>query len=133
PGASVWTCAALHRSGPCLPAPRPGRRGSAVSLDPAWSPTQNLLAYVKSPTALNGGNPPLAWFNAHRLFVFDPSTRRSTEIAGIDGLSVPTWSRDGKSLLYVAHDALWLAPAGGGTPTEVASPLYAGSQSVVEQ
>jgi hypothetical protein len=37
----------------------------------------------------------------------------------------PTWSTDGKSLLYVSRDALWLSPATGGNPTEIATPLFA--------
>jgi Tol biopolymer transport system component len=102
--------------------------GSTVTLDPAWSPNGNLLAYVRAPTARAGGNPRLGWFDAHRLEVYDVSTGRSRRVGGIDGLSVPTWGRDGTSLLYVAHDALWLAPASGGRPAEIATPLFARSQ-----
>jgi hypothetical protein len=126
PDASTWFGNdPLRCSNPCLPTPRPGKPGSAVSLDPVWSPTQNLLAYVKAPTASYAGNPPLAWYRAHKLYVYNPATRRSSQIAGIDGISVPTWSSDGKNLLYVADDALWLAPATGGKPTEIATPLFA--------
>jgi len=80
---------------------------------------------VKAPAASNGGYLPAAWYRAHKLYVYNPATRRSTEIGGIDGSSVPTWSSDGKSLLYVAGDGLWLAPAAGGKPTEIAAPLFA--------
>jgi hypothetical protein len=126
PNATIWYGTnPLKCSRACLPPPPPGKPGSAVSLDPAWSPTQNLLAYVKAPTAFNGGNPPVAWYAAHELFVYNPATHRSTKIAGIDGVSVPTWSADGKSLLYVSRDALWLSPATGGKPTEIATPLFA--------
>jgi hypothetical protein len=127
PDASTWSGKPLRCSNSCESTPSPGKPGSAVSLDPAWSPTENLLAYVKSPAMFNGGNPPLAWFAAHDLFVYNPDTRRSTRIAGIEGASVPTWSTDGKSLLYVSHDALWLSPATGGKPTEIAAPLFAPS------
>lgn len=128
PGASVWNGrASLPCSRGCSRTP-PGKPGSAVSLDPAWSPTQNLLAYVKSPESPNYGNPPLAWYAGHALYVYNPASKRSTEIANVSGVSVPTWSRDGKSLLYVAGDALWLASVAGGKPTEVAAPLYSSSQ-----
>ena len=129
PNASIWfgndplTC-----TNPCQPIPPLGKPGSAVSIDPAWSPTEDLLAYVKSPAAYNAGNPPLAWFTAHELDVYNPKTRRSTKISGVDGVSVPAWSSDGKSLLYVSADALWLAPATGGKPTEIATPLFAPTQ-----
>lgn len=128
PGASIWNG---PESLPCWRACSripPGEPGSAVSIDPAWSPTQNLLAYVKSPESPNYGNPPLGWYAAHTLYVYDPAGDRSTKIAGISGVSVPTWSRNGKSLLYVDNDALWLAPATGGTPTKVATPLFSGAR-----
>ncbi len=129
PDSSVWHGNdPLRCSKPCLPTPPPGKPGSAVSLDPVWSPTQNLLAYVKAPTAFSIGNPPLAWFRSHKLYVYSPATHRSTELAGIDGISVPTWSSNGNSLLYVANDALWLAPAAGGKPIEIAEPLYPRSE-----
>jgi hypothetical protein len=83
---------------------------------------------VKSPSADTGGWPSLAWFDAHKLFVFDPATGRSAKVAGVSGVSAPIWSRDGKELLYVSGDALWLVPAKGGRPTEVASPLFPPSQ-----
>lgn len=36
------------------------------------------------------------------------------------------WSNDGKTLLYVADDGLWLVPADGGhSPTEIVAPLFA--------
>jgi hypothetical protein len=126
-GKEIETCDLAHET--CAPIPNAtiwnGKNGSAVSLDPAWSPTGSLLAYVKAPTAHTGGNPPVAWYAAHELFVYDPATRRSTKIAGVAGVSVPTWSADGKTLLYVSRNALWLAPATGGKPTEIATPLFA--------
>jgi hypothetical protein len=49
------------------------------------------------------------------------STRR---LAAISGVSVPAWSRNGRDLLYVSGDGLWLAPAGGGRPVEIVRPLF---------
>ena len=57
----------------CALWPASGKPGSAVSLDPAWSPDGQLLAYVKSPIAFTGGQPPLGWFEAQKVFVFNPA------------------------------------------------------------
>jgi hypothetical protein len=34
------------------------------------------------------------------------------------------WSRDSRSLLNVADDALWLIPRAGAKPAKIAGPLY---------
>lgn len=128
PGASIWNGPESLPCGRTCSRIPPGKPGSAVSVDPAWSPTQNLLAYVKSPESPDYGNPPLGWFAAHTLYVFDPARNQSTKVADISGVSVPTWSHNGKSLLYVDDDALWLAPATGGKPTKVATPLYSAAR-----
>ncbi len=131
PDASVWTGPPQRcvRGWPCgIPHPAAGAPGSGVTLDPAWSPDGTLLAYVKAPFALTGGNPPPPWYTAHRLYVWNARTGATREIAGVDGVSEPAWSREGASLLYVSGDGLWLAPATGGAATEIAHPLFAGAQ-----
>ncbi len=40
------------------------------------------------------------------------------------GASVPAWSADGKSLLYVAQDAVWLLPRLNGQSVRIAGPLF---------
>lgn len=122
PGASTWAGPPLACK-PCFGAPARGP-GSAVSLDPSWSPDGRLLAYVKAPTYRAGGNPTLAWFEAHQLYVWSSRTRTSRRIGAIAGSSLPTWSRDGKSLLYVSGDGLWLANGTTGQAVEIEHPLY---------
>ncbi len=111
--------------GSCGPfrSPAPGTPGSAVSLEPAWSPNGSELAYVLAPTTPSGLATPV-WYAAHELFVWSPRTGASTKLAGPSGASAPAWSRNGRDLLYVSGDGLWLAPAAGGKPVEIARPLF---------
>ena len=122
PHASTWGGAPLKCS-PCFGAPATGP-GSAVSLDPAWSPNGTLLAYVKAPASRAGAGPTLAWFQAHQLYVWNSDTGATRRIGAINGSSLPTWSHNGKSLLYVSGDGLWLANAKTGKAVEIEHPLY---------
>ena len=103
--------------------PPPGTPGSAVSLEPAWSPDASRLAYVLAPTTPGDDQTPV-WYAAHELFVWNKRTGSSRKLATISGVSVPTWSRNGRDLLYVSNDGLWLAPVGGGKPVEIEAPLF---------
>jgi hypothetical protein len=106
-----------------LPVAPAGQPGSGISLDPSWSREGGLLAYVRAPIALTGGWPDAAWYAAHSLYVWNTRTGATRQIAAIDGANVPTWSANGRDLLYVHDDGLWLAPTGRGTPIEIAHPL----------
>lgn len=122
PGASTWAGRPLICK-PCFGAPATGP-GSAVSIDPDWSPNGTLLAYVKAPAYRAAAGPSLAWFQSHQLDLWNSQTGATHRIGAISGSSVPTWSRDGKSLLYVGDDGLWLADAATGKAVEIEHPLY---------
>lgn len=127
PGASLWqgrnpqTCVIPCRRWPHAAA---GGPGSGVTLDPSFSPNGRLLAYVKAPEALTSGWPELAWYDAHELYVLDPATGATRRLGKIDGADVPAWSRDGRELLYVANDGLWMTSLASATPVEIEYPLF---------
>jgi Tol biopolymer transport system component len=63
------------------------------------------------------------WYDAHQLWLYHPATR-SLRRLNARGAAVPAWSADGKSLLYVARDGIWLLPQPGGQPARIATPLF---------
>jgi hypothetical protein len=127
-GRSIWqgkqvvVCSPLTSS--CSPVPHPA---GAVTLDPTWSPSGATLAYVQAPADQDAGFPQQtlnSWYGAHELRLYQPSTGGSRTVSASQGSTVPFWSADGSSFLYVSDDSLWLHPADG-VPVRVASPLYA--------
>jgi hypothetical protein len=131
PGASVWTgrplpCAGLE----CSHVPRVGTSGSGVSIDPSWSPNGSLLAYEKAPTVPDDVVSNAVWYNAHELYLWNSATNTSKKVAGVNGATVPVWSKNGEDLLYVDNNALWLWlwRVHGAKPIRIASPLFLRSQ-----
>ncbi len=124
-GRVIWQDKAVKICGPagaCAGVPSPA---SVVTLDPAWSPDGATLALVRAPyraSPVFPQNAVAAWYDAHQLWLYDPA-RRSLRRLGAGGASVPIWSADGSSLLYVAHDGIWLLPSLTGRPARIAGPL----------
>jgi hypothetical protein len=107
----------------CLPVP--AAKG-VLTLGPAWSPN-GTLAFVKAPasSATNFYQATVtSWYAEHALWTMAPGQTRGTEVAGAGGATSPEWSANGKSLLFVSGDALWLLPSLGATPQKVAGPLF---------
>ncbi|HLW93981.1 MAG TPA: hypothetical protein VKS25_01250 [Solirubrobacteraceae bacterium] len=134
PGATTWVgpdaqrCPAPTVRGPsCSPIaiPPAGQPGSGVSLEPAWSAGGTLLAYVRAPVLKCIPCSDAAWDAAHAIYVWNARTGTTRRIGSVDGASVPTWSSDGRDLLFVRDDGLWLQGIGGGAPIEIEHPLFA--------
>lgn len=135
---TVSTCAPA--SGVCHPLPlAPG----TVSLEPAWSSSSGLLAYVRARSRGNtwtwdncsacragavqstvAARSLAAWLRTRTLWVASLSGGGARELlpAGA-GVYTPMWSRGGHHLLYVRDNALWLINIQRGTPVRLAGPL----------
>ena len=118
----VTKSASLCATG-CVALPTP--RGK-LSLDPALS-ASGALAYVQARSGSEstiGQSDVHRWYRTHRLWILAPRAAKPREIAGSAGAAVPAWSADGRSIVYVADDALWLLPSLGEQPVRVAAPLF---------
>lgn len=126
-GRVVWQSSRVEVCGgtaaPCsvIASPRSG-----VTLDPAWSPDGTMLAFVRAPSRESPAFPQrvvAAWYSAHQLWLYSPASR-SLRRLNADGASAPAWSADGRSLLYIAGNGIWLLPRLSGRPARVAGPLF---------
>lgn len=118
---SVLVCDVARQRCRALPVPK-----RFLSLDPAWSPNGQVLAFVEAPSSNLGNFFPATvsnWYSTHHLLLLK-SGSAATEVPGTQGASVPLWSGGGRSLMYVSGDGLWLLRLGH-KPLEVAAPLFA--------
>ena len=65
--------------------------GTVSDLDPTWSPDGSTIAYGQ--TRVEGGKQTVS------IQLLDLASRRSTTLAGTDGICCPRWSPDGRYLL----------------------------------
>lgn len=99
------------------------------TIDPAWSPAGSRLAVIEAidePASSIGQQAVAGWYRTHRLAILEPAEKHLTTIPGTTGAAAPSWSSDGKTLMYVADDGLWLVAADDSRPpTEIVAPLFA--------
>ncbi len=101
-----------------------------LSFDPAWSPQGTTLALVEAKAETAGDflqSTVLGWYSTHHLFLLAAASSRPAEVPATQGAAAPTWSADGKSILYVAGNYLWLLRHIGSRPVKVAGPVLAPS------
>lgn len=93
-----------------------------LTLDPAFSPDGRTLAFVTArtePTDESFVQPTLhRWYATRRLWIGTHAVPDSR------GAAAPTWSADGRSLLFVKDDGLWLLSRLDAKPVRVAGPLF---------
>jgi hypothetical protein len=114
----------LKGSDGCTLVPSPPH---TVNVDPAWSPDGRILAVVRAPARRSVAFPQhvvQSWYAAHSLELYDAARHTLRTIPGTTGVSVPQWSRDGRTLLYAATDGVWLLAPGSHVPQRIATPLY---------
>ena len=121
-GKQVEVCEPASRI--CTPVPTPT---GTVTVDPSWAPGGTTLAFVRAPERTRSSFEQSAvagWYGAHQLWLYGLADRSLHEVGAAAGATAPTWSSDGKSLLYVADDGLWLLTSLTAPPVEVAKPLF---------
>jgi hypothetical protein len=105
----------------------PATARGVISLDPAWSPSGRMLAFVEAPSSSQSDDTQSIvqhWYATHSLWLIRRPGATPTPIAGTGGASAPAWSANGHSILYVAGDSLWLLPTLGSHPVRIAGPLF---------
>lgn len=125
PGRNAWTGKTLAVCG--------ARRctsdsvAGTITVDPAWSPDGRTLLFAYAPDFGEGpwGMKRLeAWFAQHRAQLYDPKTATTRALPAANGGTAFVWSPDGKGLLFVKNDALWLLPRLDGQAVRIAGPIY---------
>jgi dipeptidyl aminopeptidase/acylaminoacyl peptidase len=100
-----------------------------VTLDPAWSTDGRLLVYAQAPDRTRGGwtqSTVSRWYASHRLRILDLRTGSIRTVTAARGATVPIWSPNSKTVLFVGEDGIWLLPHLRAKPVEIARPLFNG-------
>jgi len=117
---SLEACDAARAT--CRAIPQPAGK---VSVDPAWSAASNQVAFVRADElrgddgtdSQTGG---VAWVATRALWIASPDGSRQRELtAAGPGVFGPSWSRDGRHLLYLKGDALWLMDTVSGATARI--------------
>lgn len=113
----------------------PGGKPGPTNLDPALSPADYQLAFVHAAVKPPRTSAPLyaqrsirAWYRTRSLWLdsYTGGNPQRLRAAGT-GVAAPQWSRDGRSILYVRDNALWIIrPGGKRPPRRIAGPLFSG-------
>jgi WD40-like Beta Propeller Repeat len=127
-------CSAAGACGPMIDAtPAP------VNLDPAWFPLledgEPEMAFVHAaPEKTTDFSPAVlaAWYKTRQLWLWHGTGANPYQVAGAGtGIAAPTWSADGKLILYVRDNALWLIdPFGGRVESTPGHPALSGGPAV---
>jgi hypothetical protein len=126
----AWTSKKLERCNltvlRCNPLPLPK---GYVTLDPAWSPVSDRIAYVRArdhgvADGFDGDAPLRAWLHTRVLYLDDAHGRHPRPLpqAGTN-VYAPAFRHDGSALTFVRDDALWLLALGGGAPQRIVGPF----------
>jgi dipeptidyl aminopeptidase/acylaminoacyl peptidase len=111
---------------PCTPLPLPKGK---VDLDPAFSPRGDRIAFVRAdelPGDVGGTEVIERWVPSRALWTAAPDGTQARDLTGASrGIYQPQWSADGRQLLFVRDNAIWLMAAENAKePVRIAGPLY---------
>ncbi|OAT82377.1 PD40 domain-containing protein [Desulfotomaculum copahuensis] len=103
-----------------------------VAIDPSLSADGRRIAFVAARDlgdqvwGFNNARDLASWVASRTLWVenADGSGAHPLPSAG-RGIYQPIWSRDGRHILYVRDNSLWLIDAAGGEPAKICGPLTA--------
>jgi TolB protein len=105
-----WLALCMEATGSCQTLVRPRDK---IAVDPAWQPGGGEIAFVQARALASAGGfthrySQQQWLNSHALWVASPTGSGANQIRGVGGdVHAPVWSRDGRGMLFVRHNALW--------------------------
>ncbi len=107
------------------------RRPGTVALDPVWSPTGTTWAFVQAQDrgrragafGFRTTQALLAWVHTHTLWIATAQGTHARELPAGTGVYGPQWSGDGRHLLFIRDNALWLIATRGGPPVKIVGPF----------